>query len=251
MITKEELSKIAEVKNISLTNTERDYLQEIILFNLYKGIKDELVFKGGTALYKIYGLNRFSQDLDFTLTKRRFKLKNLVAKMIDQVWLLGIKGKIKEFREYKNEVNIRLVFRGPLYNGSKESLVLIPLNTSLRERVVKASNELIISSYREIPSFEVYVMGEQEIAAEKIRAILTREKARDVYDLWFLLKKGIKLNFDLVEKKLRIHNKKFSKKEFIAAINRKEKMWEVDLRKLTIGTLPDFRRIKKGIIGKI
>lgn len=48
---------------------EKDYFQEIILFILYREFGRELVFKGGTALTKCYGFDRFSEDLDF-LRKR-------------------------------------------------------------------------------------------------------------------------------------------------------------------------------------
>ncbi|MEK6845352.1 MAG: nucleotidyl transferase AbiEii/AbiGii toxin family protein, partial [Nanoarchaeota archaeon] len=66
MLRKDELAKIAEAKHLSLFNAERDYLLEVILFALYTNMKNELIFKGGTAMYKVYKLNRFSEDLDFT-----------------------------------------------------------------------------------------------------------------------------------------------------------------------------------------
>ena len=165
--------------------------------------------------------------------------------------MLNITSKIKDTAKYRNEINIKMEFRGPLYNGSKESLVTLPLNISLREKVSKASNELLISSYKEIPSFEVFVLSQEEIAAEKVRALLTRERARDLYDLWFLIKKGVKLDFNLINKKLQLYNKKYNKKDLISAVNQKGPMWNTDLKNLLIGNLPKFGNIKKGIFDKL
>ncbi len=243
MLRKDELAKIAEAKHLSLFNAERDYLLEVILFALYTNMKNELIFKGGTAMYKVYKLNRFSEDLDFTLMKHRQAIPQILQKMIKQLSGIGIFAKIKEIKEYRQQINVYLECKGPLYNGSKESLVFIPLNISLREKVQHVAFEMLFSSYREIPSFEVYVMEEIEIVAEKVRAILSRDKARDIYDLWFLLKKGIVLDEELVEKKLKIAGMCFNKKDLLDAIAAKEKMWETDLQKLILGNLPAFQKV--------
>lgn len=244
MLREDELAKIAEAKHLSLFNTERDYLLEMLLFALYARIKDELVFKGGTALYKVYRLNRFSEDLDFTFVKHRKAISKTLQEVIHHLSLLGISGKIRDIQEYRQQINVHLEFKGPLYDGSKESMVFIPLNISLREKVQHVTFEMLFSSYREIPSFEVCVMGEQEIAAEKIRAILSRDKARDVYDLWFLLKKGVKLDTVLVEKKLKLVGMHWDTNGLLDAVTAKEKMWEMDLQKLILGNLPPFQKVK-------
>lgn len=248
MLRKDELSKIAEAKHLSLFNAERDYVLEILLFALYANSKKELVFKGGTALYKLYGLNRFSEDLDFTLMKHRQAVTKIFHKVMGQLSLIGLSGKVKEIREYRQQINIHLECKGPLYNGSKESLIFIPVNISLREKVQYATYKMLFSDYREIPSFEIYVMGEKEIVAEKVRAILSRDKARDVYDLWFLLKKGVKLDKVLVEKKLNLIGMSWSTKSLLDAVAAKEKMWEMDLQKLILGILPPFRKVQEDMV---
>ena len=60
MITKSELLETAKLKGISNAGyAEKDYLLELLLFSLAKNTKQELIFKGGTALYKFYKLERF------------------------------------------------------------------------------------------------------------------------------------------------------------------------------------------------
>lgn len=249
MIKKDELAKTAEAKRLSLENAEKDYLLELLLFSIYQNFGETLALKGGTCMYKLYNLNRFSEDLDFTLNKRKFDLEKFLSKILRLLKLLGIEGKIKDTEKYRNEINVRLSFKGPLYDGRKESLCFISINISLRERVLKdLKKELLIPVYREIPSFEVFALDEQEILAEKVRAILTRNKPRDVYDLWFLLKRGVKQDVKLINRKLKVYGMSFSRDMFIEAVKEKRALWETDLRGLIIGDLPDFEKIRSDII---
>lgn len=241
MLSYEELANIARLKRLSLANAEKDYLQDIILMSIYSHVGNELVFKGGTCLYKIYGLNRFSEDLDFTFS-RKIQIEKLMNYIVHDAELLNIHCKIKRIEEYRNEINAGILFNGPLYKGTKQTQCFIPLNISSRERIcgeVKKVN--LISTYREIPNFDVFVMDEEEILAEKIRAILTRDKARDVYDLWFLLvKKKVPLNMEFVNRKLKYYSLSFDKEKLIEGIKIKRKLWELDLKNLIIGELPSF-----------
>ena len=65
MITKNDLEQYKTF--IDPYQIEKDYLQDLILYNIYKTTKNAFVFKGGTALSKVYHTDRFSEDLDFTL----------------------------------------------------------------------------------------------------------------------------------------------------------------------------------------
>ena len=106
MLSYEELENIARLKRLSVINAEKDYLQDLILFSIYSIVGKELVFKGGTCLYKFYKLNRFSEDLDFTLTKKT-DIKKTTDKIISDLMLLNISGKIKDIKEYSNQINVR------------------------------------------------------------------------------------------------------------------------------------------------
>ena len=246
---KGELTRIAESKNLSIENAEKDYILDLLLFQIYSGFGDMLILKGGTSLYKLYGLNRFSEDLDFTLNRRKFDGKRFLKQLTRSLALVGVEGTVKKIDEFKNETNIRLGFRGPLYSGKKESLCFVALNISRREKVLMdAKKELVIPASKEIPSFQVFAMNEREIAAEKIRAIMTRNKARDLYDLWFLLKRGVKPEIGMINSKLKINDLKYSSKKFSEAIEIKRKFWDTDLSGLMIGDLPDFERIRNELM---
>jgi len=252
MLSYEELENIAQLKRLSPMNTEKDYLQDLILFSIYSNIGKELIFKGETCLYKVYKLNRFSEDLDFTLTKR-LDTEKIANKVISDLMLLNIRGRIKEIKEYQKGMNIRLLLNGPLYRGGKETQCFIPLNISKKEQVLlEPKKESIMPLYREIPTFEVFAMPEKEILAEKVRAILTRQKPRDVYDLWFLLtRRNIVFDSNLIDKKLALYDLRLDLTELRNRIGRMKGLWEIDLKNLMIGELQKFDRVKGELFEKL
>ena len=67
MIERDELLKINIYEQPY--QKEKNYIKELFLDGIYTATS-ELVFKGGKALSKFYGSNRFSDDLDFSLLHR-------------------------------------------------------------------------------------------------------------------------------------------------------------------------------------
>jgi predicted nucleotidyltransferase component of viral defense system len=68
MISRRELKKQAMRQRVALGALEKDYVLALILESLYSdpAWREALVFKGGTALNKVYKTQRLSLDLDFT-----------------------------------------------------------------------------------------------------------------------------------------------------------------------------------------
>lgn len=91
-------------------------------------------------------------------------------------------------------------------------------------------------------------MNLEEVAAEKVGAIESREKARDIYDLYYLIKeKGVKFNKDAINAKLGYIDKGYSKEEFTHSLNAKNAIFEKELGNLVFGPLPKFEEVKKTI----
>lgn len=87
-----------------------------------------------------------------------------------------------------------------------------------------------------------------EVAAEKVRAIMSRNKARDAYDLYYLIKeKKVKFDKELVDKKLEYIGKGFSLADFRAALDEKGKAFEKELASLVFRPLPRFEEVKSAI----
>lgn len=252
MLEKGEIERVAEIKGLSAKNAEKDYLLEMLLFLLARETGKKLAFKGGTALYKLYSLNRFSEDLDFTLDSAKLDAGRLFAGVMKGLKNVGINGRIKEISDYRNQKNIRLELRGPLFDGDAKSVSVVSVNVSLKEKPLhELEQKKIFPQYADIPAFDVFVMPLRELLAEKVRALLTRDKARDAYDVWFLLGKGAKFSREDVGRKLKKYRISFSRRLFAAKLEEVEKFWESDLRSLIIGGLPVFKTVKREILEKI
>ncbi|HIH12895.1 TPA: nucleotidyl transferase AbiEii/AbiGii toxin family protein [Candidatus Woesearchaeota archaeon] len=247
MIKREELLRIASLKGLPPRLAELDYLQDIALLGIYREFGNKLIFKGGTGLYKLYQLNRFSEDLDFTAEKK-FKPKDFFARLPALFSLFNINCSVK-VEQFPQSINVYVEINGPLYDGRKESRSRLIMNISLREKVFSPLTRLpYISLYQEVRPFDIYAMEEKEILAEKVRAVHQREKARDVYDLWYLLTvKKIPVDFKLVQKKLSSIGLKFSQDIFLKKIKEKKNSWQMDLSSLISGQLLPFPQAEEEI----
>jgi len=242
MMRREELAEIASIRGLSLRNVELDYLLDVCLHTVSR-YRRALVFKGGTALYKFHGLDRFSEDLDFVQGKRRLDFEKVRDRVVRSCELLGLGCVLGRFEKYRNEVNMDLHFRGPLYDGRKESMTRVAFNVSLRESPREVEVSFHTSPYREVPAFELHVMSAKEMMAEKVRAIMTRDKPRDVYDLWFLCRKGISLDVGLVQRKLKLYDREYTPDALLSAAEARRGGWRKDLGSLVMRRLPDFEEV--------
>jgi len=229
MITKEQIYLLAKKHKINEIIIFREYLQLFFLSELYsrKQSKD-IFFKGGTALHLIYGAPRFSEDLDFTVN---LKEKDFLA----FIWQLFDALSKKESVKFKERKTL---------GGKKFLLTAVPimlphetfinLDFSFREKVLEPQKSIIETDYPLLFTSYIYHLSKEEIFAEKIRALLTRVKGRDLYDLWYLLTQGVRINKDLVEKKLKYYRlKNISKDKILERIEQfPQKDFILDVRPL-------------------
>lgn len=248
MITRDELQAYARLRNLNLGQAEIDYLLMISLFLLSKN--NSLVFKGGTALAKAYNLDRFSNDLDFNIINN-INTDELCSQLKEEIKEFGIIIDIKKEEGISSSKRHILRIDGPLYNGNLNSKCSVVLDFSFREKAIfPAELKKINHQLNEIPVFEINVMDIREIFTEKIRAIMTRNKARDLYDAYYLLNKNVPLSLELINEKLKYYGEKFSFKNFNDKINEKKKIWDNEL-KLLVKNAPEFSLVKKSLIAFI
>src|SRR3989338_1936714 len=202
MITRKELEDFARLKGLSLGNAEKDYLLDIALLTLSKNTKNEVVFKGGTCLYKFHKLNRFSQDLDFSAVLD-VDFDRLMKKAAADFERFGIKVSHVNKKKLKDAVLAKLVVEGPLYSGNLLSRASLSIDINTRSKVILEPETLSHNPlYQEVPAMSVLCMQQEEIFAEKIRALLIRQQASDLFDLHFLLKRGISADKRIIAKKM-------------------------------------------------
>ena len=105
----------------------------------------------------------------------------------------------------------------------------------------------IVPAYPDIPPYAIMLMDYKEIIAEKVHAIITRNKSRDVYDLWVLLKRGYAIDYAIVDREMAIYEdaKKLSKAIIKEKIREKEGDWISKMRDLLYAdnVIPKFSEV--------
>lgn len=210
-----------DIKNtLDETNAMKEIIQEIVLCGLSRGgFFDEAAFYGGTALRIFYGLNRFSEDLDFALLKPNpeFDLGQYFPYIEKEVKAYGLNLSISE-KIKTQESNITSAF---LKGDTKEHILMFFPNENIQNttslKSIKIKFEVDINppagakydlKYKLLPSpHQVKLYDEGSLFAGKIHAILCRNwnyrtKGRDLYDYIFYLSKNTKVNIELIKEKL-------------------------------------------------
>jgi len=193
MITQETIQKLATQQQTSeFPNIVREYFQHLFLSKLYalEG-SENVLFKGGTALRTIYGSPRFSEDLDFSIfnveqyQQEKF-IEDVFNKVLAEIEEIGIKvelgpkpGPTKE--GYYGEAAFKIHEYPP---------VVVSINVSSRNgQISKEEVDSISGDF--VPTYNVFHLPQEKLVQEKINALLERKKARDFYDLYFIMRKGI------------------------------------------------------------
>jgi predicted nucleotidyltransferase component of viral defense system len=212
MINPNVISKISREDDIGWGIVEKDYFITLLLDGIAqeKELFNNLVFKGGTALRKVYFSNyRYSEDLDFTLIKE--VSENEIKDSISRVFGFlskeyGGNFRIKGFYNRKWFTDVKVQFRG--LKGGKNT---ITIDLATDETIVnKVKKEKVFNPYYE-KQFDILVYSLEEILAEKLRSFIQRTRVRDYYDVWYLLHNS-KKDIDLkLAKKIFLEKIKFKK----------------------------------------
>ncbi|MEK6973399.1 MAG: nucleotidyl transferase AbiEii/AbiGii toxin family protein [archaeon] len=235
MIDKNNIREVEKRLGFSFWQAEKDYLQHLFLRELYSTVGTELVFKGGTALQKAYGLHRFSRDLDFNL-KGPLRVEKAIEQVSNIFETYGLSNKLTKKENSKYSLNLLIIFDSALLKNS------LTIQISKKEKTELKPNSVPITPlYADIAPYFVTCMDEREILAEKVRAIYQRTFAKDIYDLWFLVNKGIKIEKKLINKKLSLIKTKFQQEAFFGKIRNNEKAWG-ELREV-LATYPAFTNV--------
>lgn len=238
MLSRAALQRLAYQEKTALGVLEKDYVLTEILNHLYlvDDFKDLMIFKGGTALRKIYYPDwRYSEDLDFTV-KRDIPIDDLKKYLNTWYRYIEESTSIKLITDTLHKpdgyARIRLQFTGPLgYSGRgfmdltfDEPLCLEPVNAP------------VITRPFPLESHPVLVYQLDEILAEKMRSLIERGKSRDYYDVWRLFKEhkteiDIERMHDIFLKKLEHKRIKLKSIDdfFPDDINRVKGYWEKEI----------------------
>ncbi len=233
MITRRTLEEFARKQKLSLGNAEKDYLLDLALRSISQHCPKELIFKGGTCLYKFHHLPRFSEDLDFSGLKM-IDIHAFIQHIIADLEKEGIETQQHTRKEPHNSVLITLRLKGPLLNQSPMSAASVGIDINFKSEVVLAAEQKKYESiYPGVGSISIQCMDQQEIFAEKIRAFLTRFKARDLFDIYFLLHQDISASKKLIQTKMDYYQETFSLPTILEKISLFESIWHKEISGLT------------------
>lgn len=217
----------------------REILQEIALLGLWRGkFFEKAAFYGGTALRILYGLDRFSEDLDFSLLKKdaRFRLDDYGAALEREMKSFGFDVTFQK----KESVKQKAIESAFLKGNTLQQMLTIKTADHLQKQqhgreLLKIKLEIDTqppgkfkteSRYllQPIP-FAVRVFSLPDLFAGKMHALFARSwksgrvKGRDWYDFLWYVTYHPELHLAHLEERLRASNhdrfsKKLSEKEF-------------------------------------
>lgn len=213
MMAQNQLALLARKFKTNEFTVLREYLQLLFLNALYSYPGSQhIAFKGGTAIHLIFGAPRFSEDLDFTVQVGFLDFEKLMSKVFASLDPEGF-----TFKPRKTIAGKRYMLSNTI-PGSKQH-VFISLDFSFREKVFDMQNSSITTLFPIVFTARVSHMSLTEMYTEKVRAILHRQKGRDLYDLWYLCAKGAKLDTELLQHKLDYYKLSYSKDDVLKKVS--------------------------------
>jgi hypothetical protein len=160
---------------------EQDLIISRAVIELFRDefLRDELRFRGGTALNKLHfpAPLRYSEDIDLVRTSEGpIKLVLRRVREILEPWL-------GEAAFAQSPVSPSLIFRADAEGGSQLRLK-VEINTREREAYDGAvSMRLAVENPWFTGQADIATFSNEEMLATKLRALLERSKGRDLFDL--------------------------------------------------------------------
>ena len=209
---KEWIAEYNPQNEVEILSALREIMQEITLAGLSRtDFFEKAAFYGGTALRILYGLDRYSEDLDFSLLKpnSNFSIEPYFEAILDEFKSLGLTVSIKEKKKTKQttidsaflkaetiwkEIVLEDIIKEAGVRSNKTLKIKIEVDRQ-PPLSFKTEEKLLLRPF----SFYVKCFTKSSLFAGKMHALLFRKwlnrvKGRDWYDLEWYIKKGIPLD---------------------------------------------------------
>lgn len=212
-------------------NALKEVVQEVALCGLSRaGFFKVAAFYGGTALRIFHGLDRFSEDLDFSLLvpDSDFEFNQYFSVLENEIRAVGLNFKVEE-KVKSADSNIKSAF---LKGSTKEHILTVYKDTRFTtglnaSEIIKIKFEVDIcppafatfeNKYGLLPSpYQVKLYDTPSLFAGKLHAVICRAwknrvKGRDLYDYVFYNSQNAAVN--LPHLKARLVSSGFIKEDF-------------------------------------
>ena len=274
MILQKEIIEIAEKKRLKTQTIDKDWVLGHLLNAIYSidNVKDNFIFKGGTALKKCYFNNyRFSEDLDFTLMNKNFVVdEKFIQKVIKKtaensgIRFHLFKQKFQKSDDEGQGYEIKIQYWGADHKPNQKPLPparwqkKIKLDISYSEKLlIRPETKNIFHEYtdNELISNTVMAYSLYEVISEKLRSLIQRNRPRDVYDIDYLSKLFPESSYSEIKRLLflKAEDKNIKINSISDFVNEKKensnkRAWQSSLGDhLPIGDLPDFDTVYNNI----
>lgn len=227
--------------------------QQVILAGLYNGgFFESAAFYGGTCLRIFYGLQRFSEDMDFSLLTQNetFDFSKYFQSIVDAFALVGREVEIKK-KDKKNFGKIESAF---LKDNTDVYDIMFQTEKSIKIKIEvdtypplnsKTEQKLLLQPH----SFMTRCFSLPDLFAGKMHALIyrtwkNRVKGRDWYDFEWYVRHNIPLNFiHFVERCKQFNNEDITLDLFIVKL--KERLFTADIKQVKEDVLPFVRNPKE------
>ena len=142
--------------------------QDLLIEEVFKAF-NSAVLHGGTAIWRCYQSNRFSEDVDFYISPKE---KNKIENFFEELKSLN-------FKILKRKLTQNAFYSKLKYNGVEirfEVLFKEIKNFSTKEYEMTDGTKIVVNT-----------LSPEDLIKEKIEAYFSRFKIRDLYDIFFLL----------------------------------------------------------------
>lgn len=227
--------------------------QQVILAGLYNGgFFDIAAFYGGTCLRIFHGLQRFSEDMDFSLLapNDKFDFTKYFQPIIDEFAIVGREVEIKK-KDKKNFGKVESAFlkdNTDVYDISFQTDKSIKIKIEVDTQPplnFRTEQKLLLQPH----SFMTRCFTLSDLFAGKMHALVyrawkNRVKGRDWYDFEWYVRNNIPLGFShLAERALQFNNEIITRETFIKKL--KERFASTNMNQVKSDVLPFIKNPKE------
>ncbi len=204
-------------------NALKEILQEIALLGLFRSnLFDIAAFYGGSALRIFYGLDRFSEDLDFSLLKKSndFDVGPYCDFIRDEMAAFGFEAEVtKKVKAGQSNIESAFIKAGTLIHLLQIESITPPVSGIAGNELLKIKLEIDTNppagaeyevKYLLTPlPCHVRLFSASSLFAGKLHALLCRDwksgrmKGRDLYDYVWYLSRSTPLNIPHLEERMK------------------------------------------------
>lgn len=258
MIKPGEIQQKANAVGVRDQQIEKDYILSWILFGVAKHeqLLKAIVFKGGTALKKIYFEDyRFSEDLDFTLLNAEISNEQIFSWFKEVFEFIKDEANIPLDIIDNNEheeggVNFYISYIGPLGGQGNNKKVKVDISRSEQLVFEPVMNDVFIG-YSDLEEHQLLCYSLEEVLVEKMRTVMQRMQARDFYDIWYLLEEHeMDADFYMSEFEAKCKSKDLIYTDFPKKLEERlpqyKGRWKSSMSE-QIKNLPDFEQVEREV----